>query len=191
MTRPTSGFRLLIDALARLNIPYFVGGSVASSIHGIARATMDVDLVADLKLEQVETFVAELRGEFYADAETIKESIAAGRAFNLIHYASSYKFDIFPLRADAYSQAEFGRRVSVESSLFSQEALTFPVASAEDTVLSKLVWYQAGHEASERQWRDVLGVLRVNKDRQDVPYLREWAAKLFIQDLLERALSQA
>jgi hypothetical protein len=65
------------------------------------------------------------------------------------------------------------------------------VASAEDTVLTKLEWYRMGSEVSERQWRDVLGVLKVQAERLDLAYLRRWAAALGVADLLEQALSQA
>jgi hypothetical protein len=189
MTTPASGFKRLVEALNRLGIPFFVGGSAASSIHGLSRATMDIDVVADIGAAQVAPLVADLGSEFYADAETIRNSIAAGRAFNLIHYASSYKFDVFPLPPDEYYQTEFARRRNIESSLIMGEPLRFPVASAEDTILTKLVWYRSGGEISERQWRDVLGVLRISGNELDHDYLRKWAAQLGVIDLLEKALT--
>ena len=89
-----------------------MAGSAASSLHGIARPTMNIDLVADLRADQVEELVAELKVDFYADREMIREALARGRSFNLIHYASSFKFDIFPLQKDEFSQTQFARRQS-------------------------------------------------------------------------------
>ena len=191
MIRPANGFRLLLEILEDMHVRYFAGGSVASSIHGVPRATMDVDLVAGIASNRVKELVERLGKEFYADFDAIKESILAKRAFNLIHYASGYKFDVFPLQSDAYAQAEFERRVMVESSLFGEEPLRFPAASAEDIVLSKLVWYRDGGGVSERQWSNVLGVLRVGRQDLDLDYMRKWAVQLGVSDVFERALSQA
>src|SRR5262249_22646886 len=143
-------------------IAYLVGGSVASSIHGISRPTMDVDLVADLQPSQVTEFCELLRSEFYLDPETIRASLKTGRPFNIIHLASSFKVDIFPLRADAYSQTEFSRRQFEQSYSFGSEPVECAVATPEDVILRKLEWYRAGGEASERQWSDLRGVLKVS-----------------------------
>ena len=100
MQTQADGFKRVLEVLDLLEIPYQVVGSLASSMHGIPRATMDVDLVADLHVDQIEEFTAELKADFYADAEMIQEALARRRSFNLIHYASSFKFDIFPLQKD-------------------------------------------------------------------------------------------
>jgi hypothetical protein len=191
MVESETGLRRLVDVLNRLGIPFFIGGSLASSIHGVPRATMDVDLVADLRLERIADLAKELGGEFYVDVEALRSALQAGRSFNLIHYASSYKFDIFPLVADRFQQTEFGRREIVHLDWSGTGALEFPVATAEDTMLSKLSWYRAGGEASTRQWDDVVGILRARGTRLDVDYLREWARYLCVEDLFERALSEA
>ncbi len=106
---PLAAFQRLVEALERLDIPFLVVGSLASSIHGIYRATADVDLVAAIDPRKVDPLVKELGEEFYADPEMIRESLSRGRGFNLIHYASSYKFDLFPLSPDPYHQTEFSR----------------------------------------------------------------------------------
>lgn len=191
MVDSEKGLRRLLDVLNSLRVPFLIGGSLASSIHGVPRATMDVDLVADLRLERIEDLAKELGGEFYVDVEALRSALQAGRSFNLIHYASSYKFDIFPLVADRFQQTEFSRREMVHVDLSGTGALEFPVATAEDTILSKLSWYRAGGEASTRQWDDVLGILRARGTRLEVDYLREWARYLRVEDLFERALSEA
>jgi hypothetical protein len=114
--------------------------------------------------------------------------LAASRAFNLIHYASSYKFDVFTLRNDAYSREQFRRRVRERTSQFGAE-MELPVVSPEDIILAKLSWFRAGGEVSDRQWSDVLGVLKVQGERLDIAYLRKWSEWLRVTDLLDQALA--
>jgi len=113
---------------------------------------MDVDLVADIKPHQVDELVALLQAEFYADAAMIREAMSRGRSFNLIHYSTAYKFDVFPLRNDDFSRTEFGRRAFTQIRSFGPEPLECAIATAEDTILRKLEWYRARGETSERQW---------------------------------------
>src|SRR5205823_13458435 len=97
MASPASAFERVLEVLDRMEIPYAVGGSMASSVHGISRPTLDADVVADLKPEQIGEFARSLQPDFYADEEMIREALRRGRAFNLIHYKSSFKIDVFPL----------------------------------------------------------------------------------------------
>ena len=185
MTTPADALKRLVEVLDRLAIPYMVGGSVASSIHGIARPTMDVDLVAALGPDQVDRFAAELQGDFYADPEMIRAALEQGRAFNLIHYASTFKFDVFPALPDAYHQTQLQRRVMAEATQFGDVPIRCAVATAEDTVLAKLEWYRAGGETSERQWIDLRGIVRVRGPMLDLGCLRRWAPDYWVDDLRE------
>ena len=179
--------RLLIDALGRSAIPYMISGSVASGVHGIGRSSLDVDLVADIGPAQTARLAHELGKEFYADAEMMREALAAGRSFNLIHYTSGYKFDIFPLVSDSYQRMQFSRRV-MRDLVLGSATLSVPVATAEDTLLMKLVWYRSGGEVSERQWNDVRGIIALQRDSLDLAYLATWASSLKVADLLDEAL---
>ena len=179
----------LLDALDQSAIPYLIGGSVASGIHGIFRTSLDVDLVADIHPQQIAGFIQELAGAFYADAGMIRDAGASGRSFNLIHFASSYKFDIFPLSSDPFQQSQFSRR-QVRDIVLGGVTLAVPVATAEDTLLMKLAWYRAGGQTSERQWNDVRGIAAVQRERLDRDYLKSWAAYLKVSDLLDSVLSQ-
>ena len=190
MQTPASGFKRILETLDRLEIPYMVGGSAASSLHGIARPTMDIDLVVNLRADQVEEFAAELKADFYADPEMMREALARGRSFNLIHYASSFKFDLFPLQADEYSQTQFRRRRFAESRLLGDEPIECAFATAEDTILTKLRWYRASGETSERQWNDLRGILQVSGAGLDLDYLNSWAPRLGVADLLARLLAE-
>ena len=173
-----------------MEITYEIGGSVASSLHGIPRTTLDVDVIVDMKPEQIDDFAAELAGEFYADAGLIRDAFARGRAANLIHLRTAWKFDLFPLKKDEYSRAEFDRRAFREVRPDGGEAIECAVASAEDTILRKLEWYRAGGQASERQWNDLCGVCRTVGKSLDVGYLQSWAGTLGVADLLTKLLEE-
>jgi hypothetical protein len=118
----------------------------------------------------------------------IRAAIDQGRAFNIIHLPTGYKFDIFPLTSDPYQQAQFGRRRSEQFKVFGTEPVEFAVATAEDVILGTLRWYRLGGERSDQQWNDVLGVIAVQGERLDLAYLREWARYLNVNDLLDQAL---
>jgi len=178
------------ETLARLEIPHLVTGSAVGTLHGTELLTVGIDLVADLRVDQIEGFAAELKADFYADPEMIKEALAQDRSFNIIHYASSFKFDIFPLQKDEYSQTQFGRRQFAETRSLG-DPIECAVATAEGTILNKLRWYRAGGETSERQWNDLRGIMQVSGARLDLAYLNKWAPRLGVADLLERLLHEA
>jgi hypothetical protein len=180
---------LVVDAFEALSVPYAIGGSFASALHGVMRATMDADLVADLRPGQVVPFALALGEAFYADVEMMRDATRAHSSFNLIHLDSMFKVDIFVARPRDFDRAQLDRR---QLHLLSEnpERRAY-VASAEDTVLSKLEWYRLGGEMSGRQWRDALGVLKVQGERLDLEYMRRMAAGLGVADLLSRALEGA
>ena len=148
----------LVEALGRSAISYLIGGSMASGIHGIYRTSLDENLVANIHPGQIARFIQGLGGEFYADAGMLRDGLESGRSFNLIHFASSYKFDIFPLSSDPFQRSQFARRESRDIVL-GGVTLTVPVATAEDTLLMKVVWYRAGDEVSERQCRASITII--------------------------------
>jgi len=180
---------LVIDALEALGVPYLIGGSLASAVHGVLRATMDTDLVADLRLEHAEPLARALGGTFYVDAESIREAVLHESSFNLIHLETMFKVDVFVVKKRPFHRSQMERRIA--QVIATDPERTAYVATAEDTILAKLEWYRMGGGVSERQWRDVLGVMKVQADRLDLPYLRQWAAQLNVLDLLERALTEA
>jgi hypothetical protein len=188
-SEPVQVTLLVIEALEELGIPYLIGGSLASAVHGVIRATMDTDIIADLRPEHAEALASRLGSAFYADVESIRSAIENKISFNIIHLETMFKVDIFVLKGRAFEQSEMSRR-------FSQVISTDPehsayVASAEDTILAKLEWFRMGGEMSERQWRDVLGILKVQVSNLDKAYLDKWAKSLGISDLLDKALKEA
>jgi len=178
------------NALEQLGVRYHVGGSLASSAHGLPRASADVDLVAELRNEHVDAFVHSLEADYYLAREQILEAIGQRAAFNLIHLSTMMKVDIFVPGSHPFEEQEMSR-ARPEALDPAPSARTFFVKSAEDVVLRKLSWYRAGREVSERQWSDVIGVLKVKADQLDADYLVRWAAELEVDDLLYRALAEA
>jgi hypothetical protein len=178
----------VVEALEQLEVPYHIGGSVASSLNGIPRLTIDVDLVTNLKLEHVRPLVRLLEAEYYIDEDAVRDAVKRRSSFNVIHLESILKIDVFVAKSRVFDQEEF-RRVRLKTLEGSDRP--FYVASPEGTVLNKLEWYRMGGEVSDRQWNDILGVLKVQGTNLDMAYLQRWAAALKVSDLLERALVDA
>jgi hypothetical protein len=180
---------LVTQTLERLGIPYAVGGSFASSLHGVMRSTLDVDIVTDMRLEHIPPLVAALSKEFYADDEMMSGAIEHHSSFNLIHYETAFKVDIFIRKPRPFDQMQLDRRQLTVIATDPEESVY--VSSPEDTILAKLEWYRMGDEVSDRQWRDILGVLKTRAGELDLGYLQKWAIELKVADLLERALKEA
>ncbi|MBO1438250.1 hypothetical protein [Meiothermus sp. CFH 77666] len=176
-------------ALEQAGVPYRVGGSVASSALGVPRMTLDIDIVADLRPHHIAPLAKLLGPDFYFDTEHALEAIQRRSGFNLLHFASAIKVDLFLPQPTPFEQSAFARelRITMDEPAPPQ---SIAFSTAEDTLLHKLRWYELGGRVSERQWGDVLGILRV-QTHLDWAYLRHWAAALGLLGLLEQALREA
>jgi hypothetical protein len=175
------------EALDALGVPYYLTGSVASSAHGVARTSVDADIVAPLALTHVAPLIDRLHLDYYIPADRLRWAVTARSSCNLIHLATMFKIDLFVPKERPFD-LEAARRTRLDAIDDAPDAPVVPIASAEDTVLAKLEWFRRGGETSERQWWDVLGVLKVRHDA-DRTYLRRWAVSLGVSDLLERAFA--
>ncbi len=177
----------VVAAFDALGVPYRVGGSVASSAYGVPRSTLDVDVACDLRLVHVTPLVAALADAYYIDDAMLRDAVRRRACCNLIHLATMLKVDLFVCQDRAFERTAFtrGERRALDPA---PGARVFDLTSAEDVVLHKLEWFVAGGSVSERQWLDLVGVLRVQRATIDVPYMRHWAAVLGVEALFERAL---
>lgn len=188
MESPLSVLLQITLVFEEQGIAYVIVGSFASSLRGMYRSTGDVDVVADIKPEQIGALVTALQNDFYIDELAVRRAVTNRRSFNAIHFDSVFKVDVFIPPLDDFSQQQLLRRQREQIAPDVAQALY--VATAEDTILAKLKWYRAGGEISNTQWRDVLGIVGTQHNHLDVDYLREWADKLNVRDLLEKALDE-
>jgi len=189
LPEPISVTLLVTQVFEKLNIPYFIGGSLASTIYGMVRSTQDVDMVADMEHHHVQPFIASLRSDFFMDEEMIIASIRDKSSFNIIHRTTMFKVDIFIQNKNPFQQSELTR--AQRQIILIESDVSAYFASPEDTILAKLEWYHRGGEVSERQWSDVVGILKLRAGTLDLGYLRTWANELSVIDLLEVALRES
>jgi hypothetical protein len=175
-------------ALDDLQIPYLVVGSVASSLLGLARATADADVVADIRPEQVRPLFEALKEDFYIDDLAVGRAVRTRRPFNVINFNTLFKVDVYPPAADEFSTQQLRRRQQVRLLPDSEQVIY--LATPEDTILAKLRWHQMGGGVSGRQLEDVAGVIKVQGAGLDLEYLRGWADRLGVRELLEGALGE-
>jgi len=176
--------------LERLGVRYHVGGSVASSAQGIARSTLDVDIVAGLQDAHAAKLAELLEGEFYVDADMISDAVRREASFNVIHLATMMKVDVFAIKKREYSRQAF-ERMQTATLEDRRGARVFYLCAPEDTILAKLEWFQMGGGVARRQWDDALGVVKVQGTALDRDYLERWAADLGLADLLEQLHDEA
>ena len=174
------------DVLERCGVPYVVGGSLASSVSGEPRSTLDIDLVVAMTEADVEPFLATLGGSFHADDHALRRAVRQRSSVNLFHRATSTKVDLFIAGGSPLDRQAMRRRVRLQVASGPDGFLY--VYTPEDILLQKLRWYRLGGEVSDRQWRDILGIVLVQEHRLDEHYLRDGAHLLDVTDLLDRAL---
>jgi hypothetical protein len=170
--------------LDALGVTWVIGGSIASSVHGEPRSTQDVDMVVALRVGHVTPFAKAMGRDYYVDADAMRAAVTAGESFNAVHFTSAIKVDFFVAGDDPFEAERLQRRQRIGM----PNGAVLYVDTAEHTLLRKLEWYRRGGEVSERQWRDVQAIVRIQGDRLDLDHLRLWASRLGVTDLLERLI---
>jgi hypothetical protein len=179
---PVAVAAIVASILEQLGIRYVIGGSVASSLMGEPRSTLDLDLMIACDADSVRRLVARLKESFYVDESDALRAVADQSTFNAIHLATSLKVDFFVAERAPIATHQIERRRAID---VGGARLYF--YSPEDLIVRKLMWFRLGAETSERQWRDVLGILKTEKNL-DAELLRAAAREAGVRDLLDRAL---
>ena len=179
----------LVEVLDRLGIQYAVGGSLASSAYGVVRFTQDADITVPPFLDKIVPFVKRIESWFYVSQEAVMQANHLRSSFNLIHFETAFKIDIFVEKDTAFDRGLLLRRKRLDLPGVDSRSLSF--VSPEDDVLLKLRWYTEGGQVSERQWRDILGVLAVQGETLDYDYLRDQAQALGLTPLLDRVIQDS
>jgi hypothetical protein len=192
LQQPVEHQRVILDVLAAFDhagIACAIGGSIASSLHGVLRYTEDADLTAEPFVGREAALVREFGPEFYVSLDAVRQAAWDRSSFNIIHTTSGFKIDVFVQKRRPFDQNLLARRV--DRTDLDPSGRPVSILSPEDVLLHKLEWFRIGGGTSDRQWGDVLGVLRVQAGRLDDAYLDHWAADLGVADLLARARTAA
>jgi hypothetical protein len=175
----------LVEVFDRLNLGYFIAGSIATSYYGEPRFTNDIDVVVELTASTVSTFCRSFPSEdFYVSFEAARSAVRERRQFNILYPATGLKIDVFVLNDTAFEQSRFSRRQCLKL----EEERTAWFATPEDAILKKLVYYEEG--GSEKHIRDILSVLKVQENLIDFDYLADWASQLGLHNLWQDVLAQ-
>ena len=174
-----AGLAVILD---ELGIMYAIGGSMASSVYGKARFTQDADITVEPFESKADEFFNGVRALFYISREAMWEALRQRGSFNLIHLERALKIDIFVRKDTEFEKQLLTRRRFFELAEGMKKKLA--VVSAEDIVLLKLQWYRQGGCVSESQWKDVVGVMRVQASKLDHAYIKKWAKTVGVNDLV-------
>ena len=152
--------RHALETLDGLGIGYAIGGSLANSLHGITRMTQDADLTVEPFAGREGAFLGLFsRPDYYLSPDAVRDALRTRSTFNIILLPTGYKIDVFVRKDDPFERSAFDRRGPYPMPILSGGPVM--VHSPEDTILFKLRGYRLGGEISDRQWTDVLGVLKV------------------------------
>ena len=189
MTPPVDAIAVAVrvgGVLDVLGVRHTIGGSIAASFAGEPRSTIDIDFVVALDRAHVAPLVAALQ-DFYVAEEALYRAVETHGTANLIHQDSQIKVDMFMAGGTPLDDQQLARRLRVEV----RPGQVIYIHPPEDVLLQKLRWYRMGGEVSDRQWRDIIGIIRTQGNRLDRQYLAANAPILGVDRELERALLEA
>jgi len=181
-------FQAVVDAAAlfeRLGIQYVLSGGVATIVYGEPRSTLDVDFAVHMGLDPARRLPILAQDGFLVAPDAALEAALTSTMFTMVHVASFMKIDVHVVPRSGIHKAE------IERGRWQRLGPGYPdeirIITPEDLVLQKLRWYLDADCVSEKQWRDVLGLLKTRGHALDLAYMRDWARSLEVLELLERA----
>jgi len=178
----------LTDVLDKLNIAYVIGGSFASSAYGAVRFTQDADITVQSFSSVAEQFYEILKSDFYISKEAMYQALQSRTSFNIIHLTTAFKIDIFIQKENEFQMQMFSQSRKLP---LGKSAKKVSFVSPEVIILLKLDWFRQSGCDSQRQWSDVQGVLAAQKENLDFEYLKNWAKKLGLNELFQRAMAES
>jgi hypothetical protein len=181
--------REVLRVFTTLGIPYALGGSMASSVYGTWRSTLDADITVEPFLGKEAQVVAGFGEDYYISMPAVQQAVQQRSSFNIINTSTGFKVDVFVRKDRPFEQSAMSRRVTVDLPDAPGEPLV--LYTPEDVILFKLWWYRLGQESASQQWSDILGVVKVQAGKLDQVYLDHWAADLGVSDLLQRARQES
>lgn len=176
------------DVLEALSIPWVLGGSLASSLYGEPRSTNDVDIALRLDPDGVPALIAAVGDRYYLPVQALVDAARRHHSASLLELATGFKIDLFFLGDGPLDRWQLARRQLVDVTGISRPLW---VTSPADLVLRKLWWFQLGGEVSDRQWRDITTILRVQLQQLNTASLAADASEVGLHALLQRALEEA
>ncbi len=179
----------LAEVLDTLGIPYAIGGSIASSVYGTVRFTRDADIAVLPFTSVADKFYALLKDDFYVSEDAMQQALGCCGSFNIIHFETAFKIDLFLLGPSEFEQQLLVRSRMVRLGETPESDLCF--VAPEDVILLKLRRLNESDGFAENQWEDILGVLAIQGRALDVDRMAQDAKTLGVEDLLERAVAEA
>jgi hypothetical protein len=177
--------RMAVEVLERLDIPYLVVGSAASSIYGEPRMTQDIDIVIDPTSAQLDQLCAAFPpDDYYVSVDAAHDALRTRTQFNVIHPESAHKIDFIIAGQDEWGRSQItrGNRVAL------LPGLRGVAGAPEDVILSKMMYYREG--GSEKHLRDITGMLRISSGKIDLADIQKWAEKLGLDEVWQAVVSR-
>lgn len=175
----------VVEAIESSGAAYYIVGSVASSLYGMPRSTMDIDIVSDLQESQLAMFFTSLGERCYFDKDYVTEAVRHETSFNVIVLATSYKIDVFVKRRSGYAEVAFSRALPKKIGLH-DVSVSYNFASVEDVIIGKLQWYRLGQESNPQQRKDIESMLLLQAKHLDLAYLNKWTSALGVDDIWKK-----
>ncbi len=173
-------FKKVIDLFDKHDIPYMLTGGLAVTVWGRARSTLDIDIVLDIKKDDIKKLVNAFQKEnFYIDEETVEMALNKKVSFNAIDRETNTTIDCYLVGNNEYEAARFKRKIVKHI-----VGVKVNVISPEDLILIKLQWYK--NSGSTRHLEDAESILKITE--VDLKYIKEWAKKQETMEIFDKFL---